>query len=392
VSEPSIALIMPRLDGGGIERVFLNLATEFCRRGLAVDLIVGERTGELADKVPKAIRCIEIARGHPALFLIGLLRYWRHMRPSHVLSAFDDVNAMTMFARLAVKPRSTLAIGIHNSSLSKQSSANGWRRVRDYTSHWSARLLCSPQVLVVTPSAGIADEAALILGRARNQIRVIPNPVFDHRFREAADRPIMPQQTSSPRYFIAVGRLHPQKRIDLLLRAFAIATAETNIRLRILGSGTLEPELRSLADRLGIRARVDWEGFVSNPAAWLQSATALVLTSDYEGFGNVLVEAMACGTQVIATDCPSGPAEILEGGRWGQLVPVGSVEAIATAMRRCLNRESWIEPQKLRKRATAFSVEVIANRYLSMLGLAENCRGVTNDDIAVGRSGTRDSG
>jgi glycosyltransferase involved in cell wall biosynthesis len=141
-----------------------------------------------------------------------------------------------------------------------------------------------------------------------------------------------------------------------------------NIRERgdsLVGTGADEAELRTLAGGLGLSAQVIFAGFHSDPTPFYQTADLFVLSSDYEGFGNVIVEAMACGTPVVSTDCPSGPAEILENGRYGRLVPVRDAQALADAMQEALAAPH--DPALLKQRASDFAPEIAAKRYLELL-------------------------
>jgi glycosyltransferase involved in cell wall biosynthesis len=164
---------------------------------------------------------------------------------------------------------------------------------------------------------------------------------------------------------LGAGRLTAQKDFPTLIRAFALARAAQPMRLILLGEGELREPLRALAADLGIAAQVDLPGFVENPYAFMSRAHVFVLSSAWEGFGLVLVEAMACGTPVVSTDCPAGPAEILMGGRFGRLVPVGDAGAMAEAIRATL--ADPLPADRLRSRAGDFSLEKIGDEYFELL-------------------------
>lgn len=146
----------------------------------------------------------------------------------------------------------------------------------------------------------------------------------------------------------------------MLLRALALVP---DSRLLILGQGEEREALVALAAELGITSRVDFVGFVTNPLPYIRAAAGLILSSTYEGFGNVLVEALGCGTPVVSTDCPYGPSEILDGGRYGQLVPVGNHHAMAEAIRRM---PTW-NAEQLRRRADEFTVQRAIYSYVRLL-------------------------
>jgi len=195
---------------------------------------------------------------------------------------------------------------------------------------------------------------------------VIYNPVVSPELYEKADAPLEHPwfRSNQPPVILGVGRHYPQKGFDTLLRAFARVRQETPARLVILGEGPERPNLERLASELGVAADVDMPGFDPNPFRYMKRAGVFVLSSRYEGLPNVLIQAMACGCPVVSTDCPNGPAEILDGGRYGALVPVDDVEAMARAIVRALLGQvapapaDWLEQ---------FRVEVVAEQYLRVM-------------------------
>jgi glycosyltransferase involved in cell wall biosynthesis len=170
---------------------------------------------------------------------------------------------------------------------------------------------------------------------------------------------------------LAAGRLTAQKDHYTLIKAFSLLRARRRVRLVILGEGELLDSLQSLAVKLGVADDIAWPGFVENPYTWMKHCSLFVLSSAYEGLPGVLIQAMACGVPVVSTDCPSGPAEILENGRWGRLVPVGDAKALANAMEDTLG-----EPQHpdVAVRAKAFGVNQALNGYLKAFGVVVDDR------------------
>ena len=165
---------------------------------------------------------------------------------------------------------------------------------------------------------------------------------------------------------LGVGRLTQAKDFPTLIRAFALVRKKRAARLMILGEGEERPKLEALVRELGLEREVTLPGFVDNPYKYMKRAAVFVLSSKWEGFGNVLVEAMALGTPVVSTDCPSGPAEILENGRWGRLVPVGDVYALAEAIIETLDEEHHPD---VANRAKDFAVELAVEKYINVLGV-----------------------
>jgi glycosyltransferase involved in cell wall biosynthesis len=165
--------------------------------------------------------------------------------------------------------------------------------------------------------------------------------------------------------FLAAGRLVPQKDHRTLIDAFAALRARMPARLVILGEGPERPALEALIRRWGIEDDVALPGFDLYPAAYMARADVFVLSSRWEGLANVIVEAMACGTPVVSTDCPSGPAELLEGGRFGPVVPVGDAPALAAAMEQAFRDP--VPPDVLKRRASEFSLDRSVDAYLTVL-------------------------
>jgi glycosyltransferase involved in cell wall biosynthesis len=220
---------------------------------------------------------------------------------------------------------------------------------------------------VIAVSDGVAEQVASLTGMPRERITTIYNPVVTPellwRSREPVDHPwLAPGQ---PPVVLGVGKLKIQKGFRTLIRAFARVRAARPARLVILGEGARRRTLEALVDELGLREDVALPGYVENPWAWMSRASVFALSSRWEGLPGALIEAMACGCPVVSTDCPSGPAEILEGGVYGPLVPVGDAGALARAILELLDAPP--DPARLRARAAAFCVDPALERYLEVL-------------------------
>ena len=216
---------------------------------------------------------------------------------------------------------------------------------------------------------------------AENRVTTIHNPVDVQAVKEKSRAPLSHPWLGpgSPPVILGAGKLKTQKDFATLLRAFARVRAARPAHMIVLGEGEERRKLEKLARKLGIAAHTVLPGFVDNPFAWMARASVFVLSSAWEGFSNVLVEALACGCSVVSTDCPSGPAEILDAGAYGTLVPVGDDRALADAILAAMR--SPRDPERLRSRAAAFSVDAAAGRYLEVLlslcggGRADDCAG-----------------
>ncbi len=356
-----LAVYMHDLSGGGVERMRLELIRVFLARGIAVTLVLHARTGALAHQVPQGCRVVVLGGRRTAADVPGLARFLRRARPDVLLVSLDHNNIAAMLARRLAGGRTRLVICQHNALSAEAEHMRGWK-YRPVPLLY--RLLGGSADGIVAVSAGVADDLACSAGIARHRITVIHNPVISGDFVERsaapADDPWLAVDAAP--VLVWVGRLVAQKDPHTLLRAFAGVAPPA--RLLLLGEGELRPELERLVQSLGLAGRVRFAGFQANPLPWIREAHALVLSSRYEGLGNVLVEALGCGTAVISTDCPHGPREILEDGRHGALVPVGDAAALAAAMRAAL--AGGYDPAALRGRAAAFTAEHAAARHLEL--------------------------
>ncbi len=390
-----LALLLLSLTGGGVERSTLRLAREFVRRGLAVDLLVCRPQGELAHAVPDGVRLVPLAdtgtiagrlaalraagRAWPALLrpvllaphasralrhLSALVQYLEREQPVALLSAKTPVNLMALWARRLAGTPTRLVIS-ERAQLSAIATPDRPAK-RSRQPQLAARFYGEADAIVAI-SIGVADDLARLTGLDRRRIIVIYNPVIDENFAVHAAEPAPHPWLSDdgPTVILAVGRLHPDKDYPTLLAGFARLRAARPARLLILGEGPQRAELETLALHLGVAADVALPGFCDNPLPAMRQAAVFALTSRAEGFGNVLVEALACGCPVVSTDCPSGPREILDGGRYGRLVPVNDAESLATVLAASLDETP--NRNALRARGAQFSVARAADAYLELL-------------------------
>ncbi len=356
-----LAVYMHDLSGGGVERMRLELIRVFLARGLAVTLVLHARTGALAQAVPAGCRVVVLGGGRTAQDVPGLARFLRRERPDVLLVSLDHNNIAAMLARRLAGGPTRLVICQHNALSAEAEHMRGWKYRAVPLLY---RLLAGAADGIVAVSAGVADDLARTAGLARRRVTVIHNPVISGDFMARASAPAADPWLAddAPPVLVWVGRLVAQKDPHTLLRAFAGVAPPA--RLLLLGEGELRPELERLAAALGLDGRVRFAGFQANPLPWIREAHALVLSSRYEGLGNVIVEALGCGTAVVSTDCPHGPREILEDGRHGALVPVGDADALAAAMRTVL--AGGHDPAALRARAAAFTAEHAVAQHLAL--------------------------
>lgn len=371
----------------------VRLASAFAERGHRVDLVLGRGQGHFLDEIPDAVRLVNLGgrsafgvvpalladpssarRFAPALlsanppWVLGrvpaLEHYLRRERPDAMLSGLNYSNLAALWARKLAGGSTRLVVSEHN-TLSVQVANDPRRRERALPK--LVRHFYPWADALVAVSEGVADDLAQVSGFERARVRVIYNPVvapeIEKLAREPAPHPWF--EPDAPPVVLGAGKLKPQKDFPTLLRAFARVRAVRSIRLVVLGQGPERRRLETLARELGVERDVALLGFVKNPFAFMARSSAFVLSSAWEGLANVVIEAMACGCPVVSTDCPSGPAEILERGRYGPLVRVGDDAALARAIERTLDTPT--PPDRLRARAADFSVDRSADEYLRVL-------------------------
>jgi glycosyltransferase involved in cell wall biosynthesis len=393
---------MHGFSGGGMERSMLLLADGLSARGVDVDFVVGQAKGELLAQVPASARIVPLTKTpvfwpqararvlvaqpsawrlllqprHKLKVVKPLLRwmpcmidYLRRARPDAILAAEPRYNLLAVWGRRlsGLSSRVLVSERVH---VSHHAAGEGsWV---DDRLHDLLRAGYLKADVIVAVSDGVADDLAAHAGIPRERITAVHNPVVGPdlltKAGEHLDHPWF--APGEPPVILGAGRLHPQKDFCTLIRAFAQVRAKRPARLVILGaSSPTEPahavELRALPDALGVAEDVAMPGFVDNPFAFIARASAFVLSSRYEGLPGVLIQALACGTPVVSTDCPSGPREILDHGRFGVLVPVGDHAALARAIEAVLDDPPAAEG--LRARAGLFTVDRAVDHYLELM-------------------------
>lgn len=362
-NQADIAIFVPSLEGGGAERVMVALANGFAVQGLKVDLVLVHAIGPYLAEVSPMVRVVDLGSRRVLFCLPRLVRYLRATRPTAMLSALSHVNVIAILARLIARVPTRLAVSERATySLQIQHERTLYARILTPLMRWTY-----PRAdVVVAVSQGVADDLERAIGLPTEKIEVAYNPVVTPALLEQADEPLHHPWVAEgePPVVLGVGRLSGEKDFSTLIKAFAKVHSQQPCRLVILGEGGLRGTLEALVAEKGLSSSVLLPGFVDNPFAWMRRASLFVLSSACEGLPNALIQAMACGTRVVSTDCPSGPMEILEGGRWGRLVPVGDVDAMAAAIADSLDERQ--SPDVI-SRAQNFGQAQSIDKYLDAL-------------------------
>jgi len=358
-----------RFELGGLERVQMLVASGLIMSGFQVNLVTRKLDAQ-AESLLKPNVPVLVLGGRRSAFLYRLFQWLRKTRPEVIVTSANDIGCMVLLLRFLFWRDSRVVWAQHLSVSGPLLASKGVRRIRLLIERSFMRLLIKYADGVIAVSEAVAEDMRLQINSGL-PIQVIYNPVifkeFEQKSKEAIEW-LWPDHTVPTVIF--VGRLVPVKRLDLLIRAFAKCVQVMPARLLIVGDGPEASRAEKMVAELNLREACRFLGYCRNPLPWIRQADLLVLSSDAEGFGVVLVEAMACGTQVVSTDCLSGPAEVLGRGRYGRLVPVNDADALAAAMLASL-RSPFVEEVDLKKRAAEFSAGAAVSQYEEMLRYVE---------------------
>ncbi len=341
------------MAGGGSERSTNRLAGELVGRGYQVDVVANSVRRDMVDEVPAGVRLFDLEAGGTAKAILPYIRYLWRENPDIVIACPSSVAFVAVLVNGTLTRRRTIIVvqrtfeqvlhgpqGRPRYALLQKVVLPAYRRA----------------AAIIAVSHATRQQLLGIPGIRPERVHVIHNPIWSPALAERAREPVSHPwfvQAGGPPVILAVGRLAPEKGVDVLLRAFALLRRERDARLLVLGEGPERPALERLVAELGLTDSVLMPGFESNPFAYMARSSVLVLPSRHEALANVLVEAMALGVPVVATDSPGGSSEILDSGRCGRLVPVDDAEALALAMRQTL--DAPLNPELLKERARHFS-------------------------------------
>lgn len=349
-----------------MDRVFANLVPALAERLPRIDVLGIQGHGPSFAGLPANVRQIRLPARHVSSALPALVGYLRRQRPRVILSDKDRVNRTVILARWLEGGHSRGVVRL-GTTVSTNLASRGWL---DRTlQRWSMRNLYRHTQAVLVPSRGVAEDLRGYAWLPEALIRVVPNPVVRPDMAAlAAEVPAHPWFVDGgPPIVLGVGELSARKDFATLVRAHALLLRDMDCRLVILGEGRQRAQLEALARELGSAERVALPGFVPNPYPCMARAAAFALTSRWEGLGIVLVEALALGTPAMACDCPSGPREVLDDGRYGPLARVGDPASVAAALKSLL-----LAPpprQTCQAAARPYTVAASAQAYLAAMGL-----------------------
>ena len=360
-----ILFILNDLTGGGAERVFVNIANNFTEQGIGTEILLGRQEGVYLDILDPAIAIYELRASNFYQYFRKLRRFLRDNNYTHIFTASNYISAATILAKKKLKFPAKIIATLHYDLPYQLSILPLPQRI---LVKYLNKEFISKADKIVAVSKGVAEGFIKIIGvDERSDVKVIFNPVFDDSIYQKGREKIAEGIFDKGKItLINAGRLEEQKNHRLLIRAFQLLLANReNMQLLIIGQGSLDQELKNLVNELGLERNVHLIGFKQNPYAYMAQSDLFVLSSSFEGLPTVLIEAMALGVNVVSTDCPSGPAEILEQGKYGWLAKNNDAVSLATAIEQGLmNRK---DASFLQERAKLFHKKNIIPQYVDLL-------------------------
>jgi glycosyltransferase involved in cell wall biosynthesis len=360
-----IAVYMHTLYNGGVERVMFNLIQGFLSRGIRVDLVLDFlEYSPFEALLPAGARLVRLGAMSTKQRLPKFADYLRTEKPDAVLSATHFANEIACVARVMARSKTHLVLTEHtNLSADIRDSAG---RVRPRILPYTTRFIYPMADAVVAVSGGVAEDMCRVSGLARDKVTVVYNPIDFVQLKQMAAEEVDDPwfAPGGPPVILGIGRLEVQKNFPNMLRALQIVRQSVPAKLILLGEGSERAYLTALISEMGLDDVVRLPGFVANPAAYMSRCGVFAMSSSWEGMPVALIEAIALGTPVVSTDCPSGPAEVLDGGKYGDLVPMDDSPALAAAITKVLRGErKVVDPAWLAR----FAVDEIVGQYLALM-------------------------
>jgi glycosyltransferase involved in cell wall biosynthesis len=357
-----IVIVLPNLSGGGAERLHVNLANDWIKQGFDVEFILLRKDGDLIPLLAPEISIsgLNVKRFRSAIF--PLIKRFLENPPQLIVAAMWPLTSAVVIAWILSGRNGRLYLSEHenlSASYIKQ------KRVNPFLLKILIQLSYPLASGIICVSRGVKKDLCAIGKLSEDSVKVIYNPAATGNSMEQL-APINVDELwgiGFNYHILSVGRLTIQKDHETLIRAFKLLPKKLNAKLIILGEGPLRAELEVLIKQLKLNESVSLTGFVLDPYPWFRTADIFVLSSLWEGFGNVIVEALECGLPVISTNCPSGPSEILQDGLFGRLVPIKDPQSLALAIEDTLKKPR--ESEVLIKHAQNFSVRTISDEYLN---------------------------
>jgi len=325
--------------------------------------------GQLLSSLSSKVNRIDLGCDSYRVFIYKLIRYFVKEKPDVIITSVYATGMAAILSKIVSRSRVKVIIGAHNLLSAKIRHPDNFKD--KYVLKYIFPFLLKFSDHVVCVSNGVKSDFILLTKIKKNKITTIYNPVvndsINYKKNERITNSIFNNIDKDCKIVISVGRIVPQKGYDTLLKAFNIVSKAINANLVIIGDGPEKEKLDKMTKDLGIKSKVFFLGFDPNPIKYISHSDLFVMSSKWEGFGNVIVEAMACGCQVVSTDCNSGPYEILDGGRFGVLAETNNPDDLARKIIHSLNGLSAINKDVLMRRSMDFDTSTSVNKYRSLI-------------------------
>ncbi len=368
---PDLAIFVSYSGQGGVEQVINNLVQGLAADSCHIDLLLIKAKSLHLKAFPEGVNVIKLESNHSATALPELVRYLKQRRPPVLMAVRHRALKIAVIARL-LSQTDTRIVGQIHTTASVALTRNS--RLKKALWELETRIFYRMADKMIGVSKGVADDIRQMARLPAEKVAAIYNPIITPALQQLAQEEVDHPWFNDHQLpvIISAGRLTAQKDFPTLIRAFARLQQNLPSRLLILGDGGDRSALEALTKELNLAHAIDLHGHVDNPFAWMRNADLFVLSSIWEGFGNVLAEALAVGTPVVATDCPNGPREILQSGRYGKLVPPGDPAALATAITDTLSQQR--QHSDFSAALVDFTIASAARHYAQILrlGCAEN--------------------
>ena len=358
-----IAFLIPNLKCGGAERVFVNLINEISMSDeYTVDLLLMKYEGEYTNDINGNVNIYDFNKKSMRNTVLNLRSYIRKNKPDIFLSALTHVNLIACMLKLLTRSEMKLFCTEHTVVSNAFTTNKG---IKADLMKIAIKILYRLPDGIIAVSESIRTDLAKKFAVDKSKISKIYNPIISNQLIEIANERIDHKWFNGDygKIMLSVGRLNKAKDYSTLLKAFQIVNNKIRSKLVILGSGDELESLLTLSEDLGITNEVAFLGYVENPYKYMKKADIFVLSSKYEGFGNVIVEAMAFNKKIVSTRT-GGPVEILENGKHGTIVPIGDYRKLADAIINDLSNEDKCDFNDYIKQ---FQVNNIANDYIRLI-------------------------
>mgnify|MGYP001161156190 FL=1 len=364
-----ITVIIPTLNIGGAEKLTVNLINDWINKGHQIELLLLRKEGPLLEELNNNNLKIHNLNSKKLLFsFFPLYKFFKRNKIDIIWANIYILNFIVIFAWMLSGKKGKLFVTEHN-PLSFQ--INELSKLKEFFLRFIFSLSYRFATGITTVSKGIKNDLLQLAHINNDKIDVIYNPVAigKNKISKLFNLEKKIWDSSYNVKLLSVGNLKVQKNHKLLINTFAKLPKNLNAQLIIIGEGPLRKELEELINNLKLSKRISLIGHQKNPYPWYHSADLFILSSDYEGFGNVLIEALECGLPIVSTNCVSGPKEILENGKYGKLVEVNNVDDLKNGIIEQINKKH--DKKKLIERSQDFLISKISDEYLSFFRTKE---------------------